>query len=228
MLKAQLKTLILLSALTLSLGLPAAAQSDFPELNQVYQSFKVDLDKDGSPETIEVKAVAVDEESYTGRLIVKNAKGTLLWQGPVFMPKEGFVDSSLFLGSWPVGSSQVNLLQDLDSNGVVDLLATSPQSDVRPSTWRVFSWTGKAFAYVAKGNLVESEPESGKFNFIETDSADESWVQSIQREGKDLIGIIYVIQGESEAKIGRAKMKLNNNGMEVLEWLEAPQTQPSD
>lgn len=218
------KSRVFFVALTLTAsalcGWATQAQTDWPELNAIYQSFKIDLNRDGKPETVEVKAVQVGEAGYTGQLFVKNAAGTVIWQGPRYEPGRDSIDADeLYFGSWPVGEGRVSLVQDLEGDGKVDLVMGAPQSDLRSRTWRIFTWNGKGFVFSDKGSLVETKPNSGQFSFVNRVVTQGSWVDQISLSGKDLIAEIMIVKA-GDWKAGSAKMQVNPEGMRLLNWRE--------
>ncbi|MGE3725589.1 MAG: hypothetical protein AB7I41_08570 [Candidatus Sericytochromatia bacterium] len=214
-------------ALTLSAFYPIASQAqseDWPEENQIYQSFSVDLNQDGKPEKVEVKAIRVGESGYTGQLFVKNPAGAVIWQGPLFEPgRDSIVDNELYLGSFPMGEGRVSLVQDLEGDGRVDLLMAVPQSDLRVRMWRIFTWNGKGFVFSAKGCLLEVKPGSGQFSFVERTAEQGNWVDAIRFEGKDLFAEILMLK-PGDLRGGIAKMKINADGMRLLNWVEPPRS----
>jgi hypothetical protein len=217
---------LLASSLAVILSVyPFASQAqtdEWPEENQVYQTFSVDLTQDGKPETVEVKAVKVGEAGYTGQLFVKNQSGNVIWRGPLFEPgRDSIVDDALYLGSFPMGEGRVSLVQDLEGDGRVDLLMAVPQSDLRVRMWRIFTWDGKGFAFSAKGCLLELKPGSGQFSFVESSPEYGNWVDAIRVEGKDLLAEILMLK-PGDLSGGKAKMKINEEGLRLLSWLEPP------
>lgn len=225
--RAQFNLYLAAIAFTVTAFCPCASQAqneDWPNENEVYQSFAVDLNRDGKPEKVEVKAVRVGEAGYTGQLLVKNSAGTVLWRGPVFEPgRDSIDDNQLYLGSFPVGEGRVALVQDLEGDGRVDLLMAVPQSDFRVRMWRVFTWNGKGFEFSAKGCLLEVKPGSGQFSFVERTVEMGHWVDAIRVEGKDLIAEILMLK-PGDLRGGSAKMKINADGLRLLSWVEPPRS----
>lgn len=202
--------------------LPTSALADFPALGQVYQSFAVDLNRDGKSEKIELRAHFVDEDSYAAQLSVRDAAGKLLWQGPKAQPRSPFAAAQPVFGSWPYGNSGISLVTDLDGDGSIELLSDQPVSDVRPVSWRVFRWTGKAFAYVHTRRLLEKKPGSGQFIWQPAQQEGNTWIAAIQAQGQELRAEIWVNQPNGEVWTGQAAVVKRPSGFQVSRWLKKP------
>lgn len=191
------------------------AQTDQVKVNDVIKTFLVDLNGDGDSESVQLQVCAVDDEGYTERLVVKSAGGKLLWQGPVLDIRKGYQDKQPMFGAWPFGVSEVSLVADLDEDGIVELLAPAPQSDVRPTVWRLFAWKGNRFVHIVSGYL--SEETEGEFNWSQHPG--KSWVSGIQIKNGQVIAEVTQDQKKDGMFAGEALMVVTDDGLSVRRWL---------
>ena len=220
--KAFAWSLPLLTAVSLLLApLPGLAQDDV-EVNSVLKAFDIDLDGDGSKESIELQVASTDENGHSDQLRVRTADGELIWQSPLYEPGSGFNPKEPVFGAWPFGISDISVVTDLGDDGVVDLLARAPQSDVRPTSWRLFRWEENAFVIFGIGRLIETQSGSGQFDFLPQDADGTTWVNELKLDGKNFLAEIYALQANGDMHVGQAQLALNNDGMKVLKWVKKP------
>lgn len=223
-----MKLLPLLLGISLSLASLALAQSDFPTEGQVYESVSIDLNGDLKPDKVGLRAYRVDDMSYWGQLHVWDSSGKVLWQAPKNNQDYGHAqgnETQLF-GAWPWGISGLEAIGDLDGDGNVELVSTLPQSDVRPTTFRIFRWNGKAFTYIEPRQLFEKPLGSGKFVWGKPSNwngnTPTSWVSSFDYKAKGWVADITVAQSGGAMKFGKAKLGLTSSGFQVDAWMEKP------
>ena len=208
-------TLTLLILLT---GLAVA--QPLPQAGQVYQTRKCDLNGDGKPERVELVAYRIQRESdsHWGQLRVVSSAGKLLWKGP----QASTAGEAFAFGSWPYGVSDLEWLGDVDGDGQVDLLSPAAISDVRPTTYRRYRWTGSAFEAMPKKMLLEKAPGSGQFVWTDPINWDGqkplTWVMSLAGS-PDLIATVYSWRRGGEGWIGKAKMVGSPTALKVSQWL---------
>lgn len=192
-----------------------AQEEDDLEVNDVVKSFDVDLDGDGVDESVAEQVCAADDQGHSDRLVVRNADGDVIWQGPALDIHKGYKDDQPMFGAWPFGVSEVSVVADLDEDGKVELLAPAPQSDVRPTTWRLFGWNGKAFTHLVSGYLVEET--DGEFNWSQKPG--KSWVSGLELKNGQVIAEITQDQKKEGMFSGKALMAVTEDGLSVRRWL---------
>ncbi len=213
-------TVCLVFLAALSLG--ALAQDfEWPTEGQSYQRFQTDLDGDGRPETVALVAYQVTESSYFGQLVVSRSTGQVLWKGP----RPSDPQDPLAFGAWDWGIAGLEVVADLDRDGRTEILGALPQSDVRPATFRVLRWNGKAFQKAFARCLVESPANSGRYRWARPTDQYQGlrWIgsfESIARDGT-CSARIYDTR-TSGCRLGMAQVAPDGQGFHVVRWLEAP------
>ena len=215
------KTLFSTFLMALCLTPTAWPQSEFPKNGQTYQTFQADVNGDGKPDKVGLVAYRVSSEEYWGQLTVWDSSGKVLWKAP----QAKNADEALAFGAWNYGVSSIELVGDIDGDGKVELLAPQPQSDVRPPTFRIFRWTGSAFAPVARKQLLETPRGSGHFVWSQPSQWNGSaatWVGHLEHQGGAMVAQIYVVNSGSDVKLGKARMTADKQGLRVSSWVEKP------
>lgn len=190
--------------LLLLLFLSAAVAAD-PKAGQVYRSVKADLNGDGKPEKIGLVAYGHGPGGYYGRLKVWDSGGQLLWQAPaVKSPSDPFA-----FGSWEYGSSNIEWI------GPQELISALPQSDVRPTTFKRFRWTGSAYEPAGQGYLLESGDGFVWSKPFEWDGVRPlTWVVSL------VDGSVLSVRGGDQYLNGTARLEPTAQGFRVVRWLK--------
>lgn len=229
---------LLLLALVILLGANAAyAQSDF-DFNKVkkngdlFEERAVDLDRDGMPETValiayDIKSDSEEIISYCGQLVVmKNNGGKMetVWSGPKYKEEEIFGKNEFRFVFAGFGLEPIEALGDIFGDSSAVLLSPLAQSDVRPSTYRVYAWKNGAFSFVRSQALLRDEKDGGKFiwkNAPEGDFEKCVWIGKFNK---------ITAPGEAEAEIwsyekgkvmiGKALLKAAPDGFSVSKWIE--------
>lgn len=213
------KAILALFALTTLVG-PAAGQT-LPKAGQSYQLQTYDLDRNGKPEKIVLVAYKVnpDEGSYWGRLKVLDSAGQVLWAAPTATA----VEQPYAFGNWSYGSSGLEWLGDIDGDGKADLLSPAPVSDVRPTTYRRFRWTGKLFQALSPKMLLAPMGASGNFAWrdpIEWDGVQPlTWVMSLSGGPSRVVADVMSYRNDGSIWVGKALGKGNGLGLQVTSWL---------
>ncbi len=214
---------LMISILVLAvLGTAALAQDfDWPTEGQAYQRFQVDLNRDGRPETLSLVAYEVGESSYLGQLVVTRSNGSVLWKGP--RPTDP-ADPMIF-GAWDWGIAGLEVVGDLDGDGRIEILGALPQSDVRPATFRVLRWNGKAFQKVFARCLLEDPRNSGRYRWSAPtdDYQGFRWIGSFESTARDgsSVARIYDTIG-SGVRLGTARVAPDSKGFHVVRWIDPP------
>lgn len=127
------------------------------------QTLKVDLNGDGKPESFVLKRLGEQ-----ARLVVLDSQGRTLWQAP---------RTELFLFGGPLDGGDLQAAGDLDGDKRVDLVGTYQKSDVSPTRFRWFRWTGSRLELVSQGYLCPLSQRPGTFKFSENQSS--YWVERV-------------------------------------------------
>ncbi len=114
---------------------------------------------------------------------------------------------------------------DLDGDGMVELIAQEPQSDVSPSSFILARWNGNSFELVSNGwSLLEHPLGSGIFHQeqYEYDGQPVTWIMDVK--GVDSPGVaratIYSFGAQGNTLVGVAQVSMNEQGARILQWLE--------
>lgn len=215
-------TTAIVAALTLTsmTCLPAKGDSAFPNEGQVYQTISADLNNDGAKETITLTAYNVSDEEYYGQIKVLDYSGRTIWTGPR-PTKPG---DPLAFGSFMWGEAKLCVVMDTNNDGQVSLIGTTPQSDVRPSVFRMFDWNGSALTPKSKRCLIEEPALSGRY----------AWTAAPEEYGKvRWVGSLYTASDgttrarifdthSTSVKVGEAVVAPSGNGLGVVRWVSQP------
>jgi hypothetical protein len=218
MMRTSLLCLLILAALSPGL---LAQDFEWPTEGQAYQRFQVDLDGDGSLETVALVAYRVEEASYFGQLMVNRADGQVLWAGP----KPADPGDPLAFGAWDWGVAGLEVVGDLDRDGRIEVLGALPQSDVRPATFRVLRWNGSAFRKAFSRCLVESPANSGRYQWTRPSDQYQGlrWIGSFQSTARDGTCVAQVYDTRnSGCRLGMALVAPDAQGFHVVRWIEPP------
>lgn len=233
-----MKNLLFLVLIVMLLGANAAyAQSDF-DFNKVkkngdlFEERAIDLDRDGTPETVALCAYNLKSDSeevisYCGRLVVMKNKGgkmETIWSGPEYKEEEIFNKNEFRFVFAGFGLEPVEALGDIFGDSSAVLLSPLAQSDVRPSTYRVYAWKDGAFTFVRSQALLRGEKDGDRFswkNAPEGEFEKCAWIGKFNK---------ITAPGEAEAEIwsyekskvmlGKALLKAAPDGFSVTKWIE--------
>lgn len=189
--------------------LSTAVQAQQPKAGQLYQSTQADLNGDGKPEKIGLVAYGHFPAGFFGRLKVWDSSGKLLWQAPaVKTPQDAYA-----FGQWEYGSSTIEWV----GNG--ELISAKPQSDVRPTTYKRFRWTGSAFQPNGVGYLLSDDSEN--YNWTKPFEWDGmkplNWVVSLAKDRQD--SNIMAAHGDQYMG-GTAELQPTSAGFKVTRWIK--------
>jgi hypothetical protein len=188
----------------------AARAQEQPKAGQVYQSVQVDLNGDGKPEKVGLIAYGHAPVGFFGRLTVWDSGGKVWWRAPVAKTP----DDPFAFGQWEYGSSSLEWV------GAQELISAKPQSDVRPTTFRRFSWTGSAYRPLANQYLLATSEDS--FNWSRPFQWDGvkplTWVSSLNQQ---LAGEVLAYRSGGMTQTGSAQLQAAPTGMKVVRWLRA-------
>ena len=180
-----------------------------------------DLDGDGHPETISRVPSGPETEAGTFfHLVVKDASGTILWKSPHTRDTE----NPLAFGEWHFGISLPQLAADVDGDGRPELIVPAPQSDVSPTFFRVFRWTGKAFEPLQSKAISGKGRKGAIFKWSDDPPLSNYWVQQwlgASAEGGLVVELVSMPDG-ADLRIATAVLALRAGGFELVRWIRPP------
>lgn len=184
---------------------------------QIYQNLKYDLNRDGKTETIQIKVYGLAESEWFAQILVRDDKGKLLWQGPHNKNRQ----DPLVFGNFNYGSAMPQALGDFNGDGKIELIATSPVSDLRPQSFRLFVWQGKKFVFVAEKTLLENLAGSGIYRWGKVWGADCGtphglWIMAVKADKDPGRYLVEVLSADS--LLGVAKAVPTAQGFKILNW----------
>ena len=196
--------------LALFLLTTCAGAQPTPKAGQLYQSVPVDLNGDGKSEKVGLVAYGHNPSGgFFGRLKVWDSSGKLLWQAPAVQSS----DAPFAFGNWEYGSSTIQWA------GPKELISAQPVSDVRPTTFKRFRWTGSAYVPVANQFLLKDSEESFRWTRpFEWDGVKPlTWVVELTQT---LEGNLCAYKGGGITQSGKAQLQSTPAGMTITRWLE--------
>lgn len=198
----------------------ALAQSDSPanmKEGQTYQSFYADLNKDGHLEKIAVRVYGVSEWEWFAQVIVFDSSGKIIWKGPANKNR----NNPLVFGSFDYGSALPEVVGDMDGDGRIEMIATTPVSDVRPQPFRLFRWDGTKFVYIFMKTLMEKPAGSGVFVWSKPGPPDGCWITDLKgvKGYKNFIASIFEFNKE-KTRGGSAEVSSSSAGFKVVKWIK--------
>jgi len=197
---------------------------------------KFDLDGDGVEEIITLEQFKKVEAGDYFHLVVKKVKDgkeSLLWKSPDYdtsFSSEKGQEYRFFIGD--PGIEDVDVIGDIDGDGKIELVSAEMQSDVSPTSFRVYRWTGKEFKHLFTKYLFAEEPSDPK-NFAWgknreiTEATALTWAAGFGKVEKPGVVIINVTYYKSPApksmenstvKGGIARAGASKNGFKLMEW----------
>ena len=162
----------------------------------------------------------------SGRLAVADGSGRLLWRGPLpdVFRDPATADPLVYFCS-PTGAFWPSVIGDVDGDGLAEIVANDPQSDVSVSTFTLARWTGQAFAVVRRHeSLVETPPGSNRYRWTPPRDgfADARWIMGVKALHDDgtVTATVYEYGPNLPVRFGLARLRLDAQGATLLEWIE--------
>ncbi len=181
------------------------------------ESIAADLDGDGVAEKIVWEKFAeTEDEGAFFQIRVVNADGSLRWEGP------RTTDSThpMALGDWFHGTSLPQVAADFDGDGAVELIVPAPQTDVSPTQFRVFRWTGQAFLPLHMAALMDRGGGDGEFPWYEGDDYEGTWISGFLgvAGNRRFRVVVSSYDGRDAVRHGEAIVSSSLAGVRVSEW----------
>ncbi len=151
---------------------------------------------------------------------VADANARVLWSSPVTED----ANHPLAFGSWDFGISLPVALADLDGDGRQELIVPAPQSDVSPTSYRVFQWTGTEL----KPGAVRSLAGNGGLDTVFTWQADvdasQFWVSEWLAPEGDAMAVVRLARypDGGHYEIGTAMLTRSGIQFRRESWVKKP------
>ncbi len=197
------------------LGMPALAEEESGPASLV-----VDLNGDGRPETISWRVSSKDGDNAFHQVTVTDAGGKVLWRSPQVRA----ADDPLAFGEFDFGFSLPEFAGDLEQDGTVEMIVPAPQSDVSPTFFRVFRWSGTAFEPKFSRALTGSAKKGALFSWTENPRNGDYWVQrwhGASAEGGWIADLVALPQGD-KVLMGTAVLVPKAGKFQLLRWIHTP------
>ncbi len=189
-------------------------------LGDTYQQELADLNNDGTPETISLVCYKKDQWFFLCQLIVKDAAGKLIWEGP----KPESPESDDVFGGFEYGVAEIDCVGDIDGDGRPEIVGRMPQSDVRPPVFRIWKWDGKQFNRQPLSSLVETPAKSGHYLWVEPYyDLDKRYVQYIKLDNGQITASIFDFDNRTlndHRAIVAPYNKEQRGGFSIVRWIE--------
>lgn len=210
---------VFLGGMLLAVGFARAGNNDSIQPvkeGQTYRTFRVDLNSDGRPEQVVVKAYGVSGSDWFARVLVLDSSGKVIWRGPA---SKNTADPLVF-GNFEYGYALPELIQDIDADGKVEMIAGSPVSDVRPQPFRIFRWTGSKFVYLRTRTLMESSAGSGQFVWSQPGPPQGCWISELKagKAGQGILADVFEYVN-NRTRGGKAELSATPSGFKVTRWV---------
>ncbi|QLA14879.1 SH3 domain-containing protein [Desulfolutivibrio sulfoxidireducens] len=159
-----------------------------------------------------------------------DAAGKILWRGPT----QGAGTDPLVFFCRDFGSYWPQAAGDLDGDGMIEVLAQDPQSDVSVSSFTMVRFSHDlvpGLLFSGRG-LVEAPMGSGRFLWDDPDFPHQNvrWIMDVTAVAPDgaLAVSVYEFGGRtgSELRTGQAKVRLEADGAYLTSWTR-PMAKPA-
>lgn len=208
----------LLACLVIGMTASIPAADEIPEDPVVVIA---DFDGDGRRESISTAPAGPETDAGTFfRLVVKDADGTVIWTSP----RTQDTGHPLAFGSWHFGVSLPQMAADLDGDGRPELIVPAPQSDVSPTVFRVFRWTGQGFEPQSSRSLSGRGRKNAAFKWTDDPPVSDYWVQQwlgISAEGGFVVELASLPEG-AELRVATAVLARKGSSFELVRWIQTP------
>ncbi len=198
------------------LGMPALAAEE----ESGPASLAVDLNGDGRAETISWRVSSKDGDNAFHQVTVTDAGGKVLWRSPQVRA----ADDPMAFGEFDFGFSLPEFAGDLEQDGTVEMIVPAPQSDVSPTFFRVFRWSGAAFEPKFSRALTGPGKKDALFSWTENPRNGDYWVQrwhGASAEGGWVADLVALPRGDT-VFMGTAVLVPKGGKFQLLRWIHTP------
>ena len=185
-----------------------------------------DLAGDGQALTVQWVPSVAGEDGTFYTLSVVDGAGRELWSSPR-VKNSGH---ALAFGSWDYGVSLPEALADIDGDGKLELLVPVPQSDVSPTQYRIFQWTGRALKPGPARSLSGTGGSAAVFTWQFDPPSTEYWVQQWKAPGRNGSAVVDIVRdtGKGMAEIGTAVLVRAGSTFRLQRWIQKPRANVPD
>lgn len=195
-----------------------AARHPEPKVGKIYQELRGDLDGDGRIERVALIPFLIKEYDAFMQLVVFSDDGRKIWSSPR-VPERG---NNMVFGVFDTGSHEMQLLYDLDKDGRMELICSTPRSDVRPDLYQVLKWDGDQFVTDFHSSLIRQETDRSLFLWKKWDRSGGPvcWVQDLHKENGQIKGDVVWYDRRTTVKTGKAVFDVGRYGVRVSRWIK--------
>ena len=218
--------LMLLGALVAGGLRPTWGQETF-KIGQIFDAHRVKLG--GLERTVALRVFKMGpagDEFFTYAQLVTldgaTSQARVIYEGP----QVGTTDKEPYrFVQGPAGTERIDFVGDIDGDGATEVVSARMQSDVRPPTWRVYRWSGKAFTFVRSARLMGT-PDAKTFSWSTRDitaTLKMPWVSRVIRAAGSgqIEAEITSYDGQSTMKQGTAVLQAQGSaGYRVVRWIK--------
>lgn len=168
---------------------------------------------------IDAKVYQAGEEGMFCCLIVTDSRGRVIWKSH----EKADPADPFFFGGLIYGDSLPQIAGDINGDGKAELIAPAPVSDVRPVTFRVFSWDGKAFHPLFSKTLPAQSGSRDSYRWTAPGQMTGRWIHAFDRltgKGRAEVEIWECRDGSSKVPKGTAAVEAEAGGFKIVKWLK--------
>ncbi|MCB1209268.1 MAG: hypothetical protein KDK97_08075 [Verrucomicrobiales bacterium] len=191
------------------------------------QRLLVDLNGDAVREEIVMRRSGKDADlGEFFQVLARRADGTVLWSSSATMD----ANDPLAFGRWDFGISLPQWAGDIDADGKIEMIAPAPQSDVSPTFFRVFRWTGQSFEPLFSRALTGGIENGARYAWSENPPETGYWVAEwigASAEGGMVVRVMSY-DGGSSVLHGLAVLTPEAGAFTLERWIQSPSAVSAD
>jgi hypothetical protein len=191
------------------------------------QRLLVDLDDDAIREEIVMRRAGKDAElGEFFQAVARQADGTVLWRSSETMD----ANDPLAFGRWDFGTSLPQWAGDIDGDGKVEMIAPAPQSDVSPTFFRVFRWSGQSFEPMFSRALIGGGDNGARYTWSGNPPDAGYWVTEWVGASAEGGMVVRVVSFDGQASVlqGLAVLMPEAGAFTLVRWIQLPCAMSAD